>query len=91
MKRTTILADERLLAEVAAVARRRGLTTSHVVREALQRYVLDDQAEPQPLPDLIGMFEWEGEPTGATAEDVLDREWPEELSRDGDLSSAGDR
>lgn len=89
MKRTTILADERLLAEVAAVARRRGVTTSHVVREALERYVSDEQAEPQSLPDLVGMFAWEGEPTGTTAEEVLERDWPGELSHDGDQSSAG--
>lgn len=91
MKRTTILADERLLAEVTAVARRRGVTTSHAVREALQRYVSDEQAAPQPLPGLVGMFEWEGEPTGANAEEVLERDWPADLTRDVDLTSAGDR
>jgi hypothetical protein len=91
MKRTTILADERLLAEVTALAKRRGVTTSHAVREALQRYVSDEQAAPQPLPDLVGMFEWDGEPTGANAEDVLEREWPEELARDIDPISGGDR
>jgi metal-responsive CopG/Arc/MetJ family transcriptional regulator len=64
MKRTTILADERLLAEVSAVARRRGVTTSHAVREALEQYVAQEQAGGQPLPELVGMFEWTGEPTG---------------------------
>lgn len=90
MRRTTILADERLLAEVTAVAKRRGVTTSHAVREALQRYVTDEQAAPQPLPELVGMFEWEGEPTGASAEDVLEREWPAELGRGVDPTSAAD-
>lgn len=83
MKRTTILADERLLAEVSAVARRRGVTTSHVVREALERYVADDQAVERALPDLVGMFEWEGEPTGEDAERVLAREWPAALDEEG--------
>jgi metal-responsive CopG/Arc/MetJ family transcriptional regulator len=80
MKRTTILADENLLAEVSAVARRRGVTTSHAVREALERYVADDQAQERPLPDLVGMFEWEGEPTGERAEETLERDWPAELN-----------
>jgi hypothetical protein len=53
--------------------------------------VSDEQAAPQPLPDLVGMFEWEGEPTGTNAEDVLEREWPDELARDIDPISAGDR
>jgi hypothetical protein len=79
MKRTTILAGEHLLAEVSAVARRRGVTTSHAVREALERYVADDQAQERPLPDLVGMFEWEGEPIGERSEEILERDWPAEL------------
>lgn len=82
MKRTTILADERLLAEVNAVARRRGVTTSHAVREALEQYVAQEQAGGQPLPELVGMFEWTGEPTGEGGEATLGRDWPTALERD---------
>ena len=91
MKRTTILAEESLLAEVAAVAKRRGVTTSHAIREALEQYVADEQAEPQPMPDLVGMFDWEGEPTGAGAEEVLEREWPDQLSTDTGTTAGEDR
>lgn len=84
MKRTTIMAEERLLAEVAAVARRRGVTTSRAVREALERYVSDDQSREQALPSLVGMFAWEGEPIGAGAEEILERDWANELTDPAD-------
>ncbi len=79
MKRTTILADQRLLAEVSALARRRGVTTSHAVREALERYVADGQEEVQELPALVGMFDWEGSPTGENAEEILEQSWPDAI------------
>ena len=86
MKRTTILADERLLAEVSALARRRGVTTSHAVREALEHYVADGQAEGHQLPDLVGMFSWVGGPTGSGAEEALEQGWPDAI----DIRSAED-
>ncbi len=84
MRRTTILAEERLLAEVNAVARRRGVSTSHAIREALERYVAGEQAEEQPLPVVVGMFAWEGEPTGEHAEEILAREWPAAIAEEDD-------
>ena len=91
MKRTTILADERLLAEIGALARRRGITTSHAVREALEQYVADEQAQERPLPDLVGMFDWEGEPTGEHAEETLERDWPTALTPQDVPSKAAGR
>ncbi len=86
MKRTTILADERLLAEVGALARRRGVSTSHAVREALERYVAEGQDEDQELPAIVGMFVWDGDPAGESAEEIIEKSWPDAI----DVRSAKD-
>jgi len=80
MKRTTILADERLLAEVTAVARQRRITTSRAIREALERYVESVQAEARPLPAVVGMFDGPAEALGQQADEILHAEWAEALS-----------
>ncbi len=60
MKRTTIVADEELLVELAQIARQRGQSTSDVIREALTAYVVRAKADPdrgRPLPSFTGLGE----------------------------------
>lgn len=72
MRRTTILADPELLTNMEELARRDGVSTSHVIREAMERYVVArrDPSSAE-LPALVGMFEG--------ADDVAERD--EEILR----------
>lgn len=72
MRRTTILADPELLTNMEELARRDGVPTSHVIREAMERYVVArrDPSSAE-LPGLVGMFEG--------ADDVAERD--EEILR----------
>lgn len=73
MRRTTILADPELLTNLEEIARRDGLPTSHVIREAMERYVVARRNESgADLPGLVGMFEG--------ADDVAERD--EEILRE---------
>jgi hypothetical protein len=60
MKRTTIMAEERTLERLQALARDRGVSFAEVAREALEAKA----AEYRPKPTIIGMFD-SGEPTDA--------------------------
>ena len=72
MRRTTILADPELLTNMEELARRDGVPTSHVIREAMERYVVARRdASGAELPALVGMFEG--------ADDVAERD--EEILR----------
>ncbi len=72
MRRTTILADPQLLTNMEELARRDGVPTSHVIREAMERYVVARRDAPSAeLPALVGMFEG--------ADDVAERD--EEILR----------
>lgn len=61
MKRTTVMVDERAYAELEAYARRDGVSTGHLIREAMERYVTDrerrDVGAPNPLPSFVGMVD----------------------------------
>jgi len=76
MRRTTILADAELLTNLEEIARRDGLPTSHLIREAMERYVVargaDSGAE---LPALVGMFEGAGD-VAERDEEILREEMP---------------
>jgi len=72
MRRTTILADPELLTNLEEIARRDGRPTSHVIREAMERYVVARRGETgAELPAVVGMFEG--------ADDVAERD--EEILR----------
>lgn len=73
MKRTTILVEEAVYAELEAYAHRDGVPTAHLVREAMERYVAEREktAEPQPLPPFVGMFEGTGESIASRDEELL--------------------
>lgn len=55
MRRTSILLDPGLLAELERISRREGRPTAHVIREALERYVAAHAAEERTLPAFVGL------------------------------------
>ncbi len=55
MRRTSILLDPGLLAEVERIARRQGRPTSHVFREALEQYVKAQRELTRELPGFVGI------------------------------------
>ena len=63
MKRTTVMLDEEMVARLRDLARRRGTTSSLLIREAIGSYVAaSGAAEGSPLAALTGLFSWgEGE------------------------------
>ena len=73
MKRTTIMVDEAVYADLEDYARRDGVPTARLVREAMERYVSERErdAQPRPLPDFVGMFEGDGQPFAERDEEIL--------------------
>lgn len=55
MKRTSILLDPGLLAELERLARREGVPTSQVIRRALQEYVAAREPAVRDLPGFVGI------------------------------------
>jgi predicted transcriptional regulator len=55
MRRTSILLDPGLLAELERIARRQGRPTAHVIREALEQYVTAHADEQRTLPAFVGL------------------------------------
>ncbi len=55
MRRTSILLDPGLLAELERLARRQGRPTAHIIREALDRYVSEQAEQRRELPEFVGM------------------------------------
>lgn len=55
MRRTSILLDPGLLAELERIARRTGRPTAHVIREALERYAAEARQEHTVLPAFVGL------------------------------------
>jgi len=62
MRRTSILLDPGLLAELERIARRQGRPTAHVIREALERHVAAEAAELRALPGFVGLAHGPGGP-----------------------------
>ncbi len=57
MKRTTIFIDEALMARLHRFARREGVSSAAVVREAVAAYLASQESETRGLPELAGRFE----------------------------------
>ncbi|HEU5325092.1 MAG TPA: CopG family transcriptional regulator [Candidatus Limnocylindria bacterium] len=55
MKRTSILLDPGLLAELEGLARRKGVPTAHVIRGALEAYVAEQTDGERQLPGFVGI------------------------------------
>ena len=91
MKRTSLLVEEETLARLAAIARRQGVPTSKVIREALGAYVVRQQAETGeagPLDALIGLIDGPAEPLGARTEEIVAEEVAKRIGAEGSTSEA---
>ncbi|MGH2401525.1 MAG: ribbon-helix-helix protein, CopG family [Candidatus Limnocylindria bacterium] len=55
MRRTSILLDPGLLAELERLGRRQGRPTAHVMREALEEYVAAQRDPERSLPGFVGI------------------------------------
>lgn len=83
MRRTSILLDPGLLAELERIAHRQGRPTAHVIREALERYASALREEHRALPAFVGLAH--GPIDIGRIEDVRDQE----LDAAGDGGSVG--
>lgn len=81
MQRITTNVEPDVYARLEDLARRRRLPTARIIREALVRYVTDEEAarEPEPLPDWVGMLEGPGGSFAERDEQVLGAEWSRSL------------
>ncbi|MBX3030381.1 MAG: ribbon-helix-helix protein, CopG family [Chloroflexi bacterium] len=81
MQRITTNVDPDVYTRLEDLARRRHTSTARVIREALARYVTDEEAaqEPEPLPDWVGMLDGPGGAWAERDEEVLRAEWPAAL------------
>jgi hypothetical protein len=81
MQRITTNVQPTTYARLEDLARRRGVSTAHLIREAMERYVTEQEAElaPQPLPDWVGMFSGPGDEFASRDEEVLERGWVKDL------------
>jgi predicted transcriptional regulator len=93
MQRITTNVDEGVYLRLEEIARRRSVPTAQVIREALERYVADEEArqEPQPLPDWVGMLDGPGGPYAERDEEILARSWGQDLEPSTDLGASTDR
>ncbi|HET6379428.1 MAG TPA: CopG family transcriptional regulator [candidate division Zixibacteria bacterium] len=84
MKRTTIMLDPALLAELERIARRSRRPTAQVIRESLERYVAEArEQEGGKLPPFVGMFAGgEDENVAERADEILREELPAHLMRE---------
>jgi len=82
-QRISVTVESHLHARSTAMARRRAVPTSLLIREALERYVSEQGARrgpepllpPRPLPDWVGMLEGPGGTYAARDEEILADYW----------------
>jgi hypothetical protein len=81
MQRITTNVEPDVYARLSDLARHRAQPTSHLIREALERYVVEEEAnlEPRSLPDWVGSLEGPGGSFAARDEEVLDESWASAL------------
>jgi hypothetical protein len=83
MKRTTVMVDEGIYAELETFARRDGVSTGRLIREAMERYVTDRQERnpegERELPSFVGSFELNGPPWAEDTTDYLREHYPRYL------------
>ena len=85
MQRITTNVEPGVYSRLEDIARRRAVPTSHLVREALERYVTETEAaqEPEPLPDWVGMLDGPGGPYASRDEELLAETWESAIVPDG--------
>ena len=82
MKRTTIMVDESVLAELDRLARRQRRPTAHLIRESLEKYVSNARLmEGTTLPAFVGIGEGPGD-VAENDEVIIRTELPKVLSRE---------
>jgi len=62
------------MTELEQLARRKGRSTAHLIREAMQRYVAA-QSQPRDLPGFVGIARGPGD-IAERAEEILEQELP---------------
>jgi predicted transcriptional regulator len=82
MQRITTNVDGSVYARLEDLARRRDTSIARLIREAMERYVTDEEAalEPGPLPEWVGMLEGPGGVFAARDEEVLDERWSDAIT-----------
>jgi hypothetical protein len=80
MRRTSVLLDPHILTELERLARRSGVPTSHVIREAMERYVAEASENDTTLPSFVGIGSGPGDVAGRD-EEILRRELPWRIDR----------
>lgn len=76
MRRTSILLDPGLLAELERLARRDGRPTSQVIREALEAYVAGRRDAERRLPGFVGIGQGPGDVSERIEELLADESEP---------------
>ncbi len=86
MQRITTNVEPDVYARLEDLARRRRVPTARVIRDALVRYVTDEEASmgPEPLPDWVGMVEGPGGPWAERDEEILAAGWGKALESERD-------
>lgn len=77
MQRITTNVESGVYARLEDLARRRRVPTARVIREALERYVTDEEAarQPEALPRWVGMLEGPGGSWAERDEEALRTGW----------------
>jgi hypothetical protein len=88
VKRTTVMLPEATYAELEEFARRDGVPTAHLVREAMEQYVTTreerDSARPRTLPAFVGMLDIQDGVNAADIEEWLQQNWVPYIEQDRD-------
>ena len=71
MKRTTIFIDEALIRRLRRFAKREGISSAAVVREAVATYLETQESEKQRVPKLAGRFESGHRDTSERVDELL--------------------
>jgi hypothetical protein len=81
MQRITTTVDPEVYARLEDLSRRARVPVARLIREAMERYVAEREAQlrPEPLPDWVGMLAGPGDPYAEVDEEVLDSHWPGDL------------
>lgn len=88
MQRITTNVQSDVYARLEDLARLRRVPTARVIREALERYVTDEEAarEPEPLPEWVGMLEGPGGTWAERDEEILRAGWATALEAERERS-----
>jgi predicted transcriptional regulator len=82
MKRITTSVDPSIYHRLDELARHDGVSTSHLLREAMERYVTEreEALEAVPLPSWVGMLEGgDGQPWAERDEELLAEGWAADI------------